>query len=296
MPSSTRLPAWLRRPTGLLKDVHDLKALLRSGGLHTVCESARCPNIGECFRQGTATFLLLGDRCTRSCGFCAVDKGSPLPPDPGESNQVARAAGRLALKHVVLTMVTRDDLPDGGAEHVAETVRVVRLACPGASIEVLISDLKGDPDALQAVLSSSPDVLNHNMETVKRLYPKVRPQADYRRSLELFRKAAALNTGCVLKSGLMVGLSESFEEVEELLLDLRDAGCSIITVGQYLRAVRTGLPVDRFWQQAEFDEIEKQGKAIGFKAIIASPYVRSSFNAGLIYRQIKNREDKKFSR
>jgi lipoic acid synthetase len=254
-----------------------VRGILRQQGLSTVCEEARCPNQGECWSSGTATFMILGDVCTRSCGFCAVATGRPDPPDPGEPERVAEAAARMRLSHVVVTSVDRDDLADGGASFFAETVRHIREKCPGAAIEILIPDFKADPGALAAVFASRPDVLNHNIETVRRLTPFVRPQGKYDRSLSVVRQAAS--AGLAAKSGIMVGLGETRAEIEETLNDLAAAGCRIVTVGQYLQPSRKSLPVTRFYVSDEFAEISRLGRAMGIDRVSAGPLVRSSYHA-----------------
>jgi lipoic acid synthetase len=240
-----RLPGWLRPRLGL-SEGRPVRMLLREHGLATVCEEARCPNKAECFSRPTAAFMILGRECTRSCGFCAVSPGVPGPPDPEEPMRVADAAGRMGLDYVVITSVTRDDLPDGGASQFASTVRAVRERVPGAGIEVLTPDFMGDSDALEVVLKSSPDVFNHNLETVSSLYPSVRPDADYRRSLELLRASGEMSPGLKTKSGLMLGFGEKVTEVEAVLSDLRTAGCDFVTIGQYLRPGRDNLPVREY--------------------------------------------------
>jgi lipoic acid synthetase len=261
-----------------------VRVLLRETSLHTVCEEARCPNLGECFSRGTATFLLLGDRCTRRCAYCAVSTARPLPPDPGEPGRVAEAARRLGLRYVVLTSVDRDDLADGGAAHFAATVRAVRRALPDAGIEVLTPDFRGDPRALRAVLETGPDVLNHNIETVPRLFPRLRPQGRYRVSLDVLAAAKAIRPGQTTKSGLMVGLGETDEEVVRVLEDLRRVGVDVVTIGQYLRPMREHEPVHRFVTPAAFRALEGRARAIGFPTVHSGVFVRSSFNAEEVYR------------
>jgi lipoic acid synthetase len=260
-----------------------VESALRDLRLHAICEEARCPNRGECYERGAATFLVLGDICTRGCGFCAVSTGVPLPPAPDEPERLAEAAARLGLRHVVITMVDRDDLPDGGAAHVARAVRAVRERT-GAVVEVLASDFRGDPSALETVLASAPGVFNHNEETVPRLYPRVRPGGRYPRSLEVLRRAAARRgdgaAGAPLvKSGLMVGLGESGEEVLEVCRDLRRAGVDLLTIGQYLSPGPGHLPVERFVPPEEFDALAAGARALGFRDVFAGPYVRSSYLA-----------------
>jgi len=284
-----RLPEWLRKPTTDFVAVHELKQGFRKLNLHTVCESARCPNLHECFGRGTATFMILGNLCTRGCGFCSVPKGSPqkreFTLDPDEPAKVARMAASMRLSYVVITSVNRDDLPDGGSHHFAQTVREVRRALPGARIEVLTPDFCGDLDAVARVLDAGPDVFNHNMETVARLYPRVRPQANYRRSLAVLEYARRCRPDILTKSGLMVGLGETAEEVHELLRDLRGAGTDIVTIGQYLQPTRRNLPVAAYISPAEFDAYRDYGLSLGFKMVFSGPLVRSSYMADSVRAQ-----------
>lgn len=260
-----------------------MKTGLRGLSLNTVCESARCPNIHECFHKGTATFMILGNLCTRGCGFCSVPKGSPekreFTLDSDEPAHVARMAADLGLRHVVITSVNRDDLPDGGSRHFAETVRQVRTALPGARVEVLTPDFQGDLDAVARVLDAGPHIFNHNMETIARLYRRVRPQAEYRQSLDVLAFARSYRTDVLTKSGLMVGLGEDAVEVEALLGDLRAAGVEVATIGQYLQPSRRNLPVARYVTPAEFDRYRDYGLSIGFKTVFSGPFVRSSYMA-----------------
>lgn len=278
--STERLPEWLKRPVAAPGRHDAVAGLLGELRLNTVCRSARCPNRGECYSAGTATFLVLGDVCTRDCRFCAVEPRAPEPPDADEPARVAEAARRMELAHVVVTMVTRDDLPDGGAGHVAACVREVRSTCPEASVEVLVSDLGGDAAAIDGVVSARPDVFNHNVETVPRLYAEVRPQADYARSLEVLACAAETGGAAMpAKSGLMLGLGETAEEVREVMRDLRDAGVDMLTLGQYLRPSARQLPVARFVPPEEFAAHERAALDLGFAAVASAPYVRSSYRA-----------------
>ncbi len=258
--------------------------LLRQGGLHTVCEEARCPNLGECFSRGTATFMLLGDRCTRRCGYCSVRTERPFPPDPSEPRRVAEAAARMRLRYVVLTSVNRDDLADGGAGHFAATVGEVRRAAPGAGVEILTPDFAGDPAALATALDASPEVFNHNIETVPRLFPRLRPRGDYQRSLKVLKAAAARRLGLPTKSGLMVGLGETDEEIERVLVELRTAGVDIVTLGQYLRPSRRHEPVHRYLPPEGFARLEARARALGFPTVHAGVFVRSSYGAEDVYR------------
>jgi len=281
-----RLPVWLRKNATHFGDVHALKTELRRLDLHTVCESARCPNMHECFSRGAATFMILGNLCTRGCGFCSVPKGSPAKRefslDPAEPANVARMAAGLKLRYVVITSVNRDDLSDGGSHHFAQTVREVRRALPAARIEVLTPDFCGDLEAVARVLDAGPDVFNHNMETVPRLYARVRPQADYRQSLDVLEFARKYRADALTKSGFMVGLGETRDEVEQLLLDLRDASVDVATIGQYLQPTRRNLKVASYITPAEFDAYRDFGLAAGFKMVFSGPLVRSSYMADLV--------------
>lgn len=254
-----------------------VEEVLIQEGLNTVCVGAKCPNRGECFASGTATFMILGARCTRSCGFCAMPTGGVEAPDPGEPEAVARAANRLGLRHVVVTSVTRDDLTDGGASYFARTVHAVRERLPGATVEVLVPDLKGDAAAIDTVIEAGPDVFNHNVETVPGLYAEVRPQADFRRSLDVLSRAS--QAGLNAKSGFMVGLGETADEVRGLLGDLRASGVTMVTAGQYLRPSEANLPVARYLEPAEFEAIRDSARQMGFSGVAASPLVRSSYGA-----------------
>ena len=284
-----RLPEWLRKPETHFESLTALKRDLRRLRLHTVCESARCPNIHECFHRGAATFMILGNVCTRGCGFCSVPKGSPskrdFQLDPDEPANVARMARDMRLRHVVITSVNRDDLPDGGSGHFAETVRQVRRALPEARVEVLTPDFCGDLEAVARVLDAGPHIFNHNMETVARLYRRVRPQADYRQSLEVLRFAKAYRPEALTKSGLMVGLGEQPTEVEELLRDVRSVSTDMATIGQYLQPTRRNLPVTEFVSPAQFDAYRDYGLSIGFKAVFSGAFVRSSYMAEQVSQQ-----------
>lgn len=270
-------PAWLKKPLPKAAAMRDMETLLRTRGLHTVCESARCPNKGECFERGTATFLIMGGTCTRNCRFCSVESGRPELLDPQEPARVADAAARMGLRHVVVTSVTRDDLPDGGAAHFAATIRALRRRLPDATVEVLVPDFGGDRCALDVVLDERPEVFNHNVETVPRLYPKVRPQADYRRSLAVLAHAAQWGEG-VVKTGLMVGLGETAQEVHAVLGEVQAVGVGVVTVGQYLRPSREHLPVVEYIAPARFDEYKEYGERLGLQ-MEAAPFVRSSYRA-----------------
>ncbi len=274
---SARKPEWLRIPAHMGREYQSLRTLTEDLRLVTVCEEAGCPNIFECWESGTATFMVNGERCTRACGFCLIDTRKPLPLDPTEPERVAEAVVRLRLHHAVITCVARDDLADGGAGAIAATVRAIRQRSPETMVEVLISDLRGDTDALQLILDVRPDVVNHNIETVARLQRAVRPSAGYLRSLTVLARARA--AGLTTKSGLMVGLGETFEEVEETLADLAAMGVSIVTIGQYLRPTAQHLPVARWWSPQEFDALAERGRAYGLSHVQSSPLTRSSYHA-----------------
>lgn len=282
-PSRARLPQWARRSATHFESLNRLKTGLRRLNLHTVCESARCPNIHECFHRGAATFMILGNVCTRGCGFCSVPKGSPskqdMALDPHEPENVAAMAAAMNLRYVVITSVNRDDLPDGGSAHFAATVTAVRAVLPEARVEVLTPDFCGDMQAVARVLDAGPHVFNHNMETVARLYRRVRPQADYRQSLAVLRFARRYRCDLLTKSGLMVGLGETPEEVEELLRDLYGAGTGVVTIGQYLQPTRRNLPVAAYVEPAQFEAYRDYGLALGFQLVFSGPLVRSSYMA-----------------
>lgn len=277
-----RLPSWLRKPLPRAGRREEVLGVLDDLKLTTVCRGAKCPNQAECHANGTATFMILGDRCSRSCGFCAVGHGCPPPPlRPDEPEAVAQAASMLGLRHVVITSVTRDDLPDGGAEAFARTIRAVRRQLPQAGIEVLTSDFQGRRESVETVLDAGPDVFNHNIETVPRLYAKVRPQAQYARSLEVLAQAAQSGRDNIAtKSGLMVGLGETDDEIIAVLKDLAGVGCQRVTIGQYLSPSPAHLPVARFVEPRQFEQWRRQGIAMGFQAVMAGPFVRSSYHAG----------------
>lgn len=278
-PSETylRIPEWLRVKLPESRNFCGTTHLLEAKGLHTVCQSARCPNIFECFSRNVATFLILGNACTRNCAFCNIQEGHVTPPDPDEPAQVAEASKELGLKHVVVTSVTRDDLPDGGAGHFAATVREIQAALPDASIEVLIPDFQGDEAALRTVLDAGPDIVNHNVETVPHLYAAIRPQADYQQSLTLLERVAA--AGFKAKSGCMVGLGETDEQIHVLLQDLHRVGCHMVTIGQYMRPTRKHPPVQRYVHPDVFAEYAAYGRSLGIPHVFSEPLVRSSYNA-----------------
>ena len=272
-----RRPEWLKARVSAGENYARLKKIIDIRKLHTVCEEARCPNMGECWDHGTATFMILGDICTRNCGFCAVKTGKPTGLDAEEPYRVAEAVKLLGVRHAVITSVNRDELYDGGAQIFAETIRQIRTTTPDTKVEVLIPDFKGDEFALNIVLDAFPDILNHNVETVPRLYPTVRAQADYQRSLELLNRAK--RRGFITKTGLMLGIGERTEEVIEVLKDLRSINCDILTLGQYLQPTKEHLPVDRFVHPDEFKILKETGLQMGFEHVESGPLVRSSYHA-----------------
>lgn len=274
-------PRWIRAQLPGGENYRELKSLISGGGLHTVCESARCPNIGDCWQRRTATFMLLGNTCTRACRFCAVHTGRPLPLDEEEPARVAAAALQMGLRYVVLTSVNRDDVPDGGAHIFAGAIAELRRALPDCRIETLIPDFCGDWSALEQVVAAGPDVLNHNLETVPRLYPRIQPKSDYALSLELLRRAKA--AGMKTKSGLLVGIGERPDEIFAVLCDLAEIGCDIATLGQYLRPTPQHAPVDRYVTPAEFERLRRLGEGLGIGQVFAGPMVRSSFHAEEVY-------------
>jgi lipoic acid synthetase len=274
-----RLPRWLKRNVPQRNAGHFTARLIGELNLQTVCDHARCPNRMECYAEKTATFLILGDVCTRACGFCGVASGRPRPLDPDEPRRVAEATGRLGLRHVVITCVTRDDLPDGGAEHFCQTIAAVRQHCH-ATVEVLPSDFGGNARAVDRLVEAAPEIYNHNTETVPRLYPTVRSRkSDYRWTLEMFRHIRRANAAIALKTGLMLGLGETTEEVLDTLADLHDAGCRMLTLGQYLRPSPDRLPVARYVPPEEFDQFGEAARRLGFQHVAAGPFVRSSYRA-----------------
>ncbi len=277
---SSRFPEWLKKKLPAGGDIQAVRRLIGDYGLNTVCKSAACPNLGECFARKTATFMILGDKCTRGCRFCAVEKGHPSTPDPAEPVRVAEAAAALGLKHVVVTSVTRDDLPDGGASQFVATIRAVREKQPGTAVEVLTPDFGGRIRSIDAVAAAHPEVYNHNLETVPRLYRRVRPGAGYRRSLALLERVKKREPGIMTKSGLMVGLGEDMGEIRRVMADLRSVGCDIITVGQYLRPSHRHLEVREFVTPEAFEELRRAALEMGFKQAVCGPFVRSSYRAG----------------
>lgn len=273
-------PDWLRVKAPQWERVGTVKEILRDLGLNTVCEEASCPNIGECFNHGTATFLIMGPACTRACPYCDIDfEKKPKPLDPTEPDRLAEAVRRLRLNHVVVTSVNRDDLPDGGAAQFDRCIRAIRAASPGTTIEVLIPDLCGNWDALEQILRAQPEVLNHNTETIARLYRRVRPQGNYQRTLDLLQRTRKLAPGIYTKSGIMVGLGETDAEVRQVLQDLRAVDCDIVTIGQYLQPTQHHLGVQEFVTPQQFDAWRDFGESIGFLQVVASPLTRSSYHA-----------------
>jgi lipoic acid synthetase len=272
-----RLPPWFKVTIRQGQDYREIKRLTETLNLHTICEEARCPNIWECWNNRTATFLILGEICTRRCHYCAVTTGRPLPLDREEPLRVARAVQALRLRHAVVTSVNRDELDDGGAEIFAETIRHIRALVPTCTVEVLIPDFEGNDQALRTVTEAGPDLLNHNMETVRRLFPSIRPQGKYARSLHLLRRAKGF--GMRTKSGVIVGMGETLDEVREVMRDLRAVDCDILTIGQYLRPTSQHLPVVRFYHPDEFAQLQAEGLALGFSHVEAGPLVRSSYHA-----------------
>ncbi len=288
MSRDPRLPAWLTKPLGDPASISEVRAVLAAHRLNTVCDEAKCPNRAECFGRGTATFMILGDRCTRNCGFCSVASATPADPDPSEPDSVAAAAADLGLEFVVVTSVTRDDLPDGGASHFARTVGAIRSALPRAGVEVLVPDFGGDRRAVDTVLAAGPDVFGHNVETVARLYPVARAGADYRRSLDVLAHAAASGSARV-KSAIMLGLGETNTEIETTLSDLAAAGVEIVYLGQYLRPSPSHLPVERFVPPEEFEAWGSRCEGMGFAWASAGPFVRSSYEADRAFARVGER-------
>ncbi len=281
-----RLAPWLKKRLPKQDTVQEVRGLIEGLDLNTVCQSARCPNLNECWSRKAATFMIMGDICTRTCRFCTVPKGKPLALDAREPEHVAEAAEKLALRHVVVTSVDRDDLPDQGAEHFADTIRAIRRRLPEAVIEVLTPDFRGESHLVDVVSDAEPDIFNHNLETVPRLYKRVRPGAGYERSLALLARIKERHPEQFTKSGLMLGLGEGEAELEQVLQDLRTAGVDILTLGQYLRPSLAQLPVERFIPPEEFAAWEERGRAMGFRAVAAGPFVRSSYNADEVYKAL----------
>ncbi|WP_051958016.1 lipoyl synthase [Desulfobacter vibrioformis] len=279
-------PRWLKKSMPKGGDYQRVTRLLSQAGLHTVCQEAACPNMFECFSKNTATFMILGSHCTRNCRFCNVASNPPGPVDPDEPQRVADTVLKLKLTYVVVTSVTRDDLPDGGASHFACVIQAIKKAGPGIRVEVLIPDFQGDVKALESVAEADPDVINHNIETVKGLYARVRPQALYQRSLDLIRHVTERFPGLPAKSGIMVGLGETPEELGATFQDLYDHGCNILTVGQYLQPTRDHLSVEKFYSPEEFEQLDRMARDIGFKQVAAGPFVRSSYKAGALFETL----------
>ncbi len=283
-------PRWLRKPGVRFADTLKVRGRIRFSSLSTVCKSARCPNLGECFQNGVAAFMILGDKCSRDCGFCAVDHGPPsCRIDPDEPERVARAAADLKLEHIVITSVTRDDLPDGGAKHFADVIEAIRGHIPSATVEVLTPDFNGDKEAIDTVIDAKPDVFNHNVETVPRLYTKVRPSADYRRSLSLLKRVKDRKPSMLTKSGMMLGLGETTGQVVKVMEDLRRAGCDLLTIGQYLQPSLKNLPVVEYIRPEVFEELAETGMELGFKKVFAGPFVRSSYHAADVFNYVKKK-------
>ena len=277
-----RIPRWSTKRIKLNSSLHRTKGLLRDLRLNTVCESARCPNISDCFSKPTATFMILGNVCSRQCSFCSVEKGAPMPPDKSEPERIAEAVKRLGLRHVVITSVTRDDLPDNGAGHFAEVIKELSKIQDSRfkiQIEVLTPDFNGSIDALKKVVAAGPHIFNHNLETVQRLYPSVRPQADYKRSLSVLKTAKEMAPAIYTKSGIMAGFGETEEEVINVMSDLRSVGCDIITIGQYLQPRKENLPVYEYVRLEVFERYKEIAEGQGFLRVASGPFVRSSFNA-----------------
>lgn len=276
---SSRFPQWLRKKLPRQGDIQATRSLIGELGLNTVCSSAMCPNLGECFSRKTATFMILGNKCTRGCRFCAVDKGQPSPPDPEEPGKVAEAVAALGLRYAVITSVTRDDLPDGGASQFAATISAIRQRQPGTAVEVLTPDFRGRFRSIDAVAAARPEAYNHNLETVPRLYRRVRPGAGYRRSLALLERVKKKQPGILTKSGLMVGLGEDVAEIKQVLADLRSAGCDIVTIGQYLQPSPRHLEVKEFVTPDSFQMLKETALEMGFRHAVCGPFVRSSYKA-----------------
>lgn len=301
LPSSSpgkqrRLPPWLKRPLPS-GDFLKTRQVVAASGVATVCEEARCPNLSECWSKRHATFMILGDKCTRRCHFCAVSTARPDPPALDEPLRLARAVKELCLRHVVITAVARDDLADEGAGHFARCVAEIRRHCPTTTIEVLPADFHARPDCIETLCAASPELYNHNLEMVERLTPEFRPQGNYRRSLEVIRAVKRMAPGIITKSGLMVGLGETMDELCETLADLRNVGCDVLTIGQYLQpSLEHHAPVARYYTPEEFDELSGKARALGFLSVASGPFVRSSYNAGEVFEESKRRFDARAER
>ncbi len=291
---SDKRPDWVRKKINLnVQTINEVRTLIEDLNLNTVCQSAKCPNIFECFANKTATFMLMGDVCTRNCSYCSVKSGRPEALDGREPLGVAGAVRKMGLKYVVITSVTRDDLPDGGANHFAETIRQIKKLNPDSGVECLIPDFKGDADSLNIVLRQKLDVLNHNIEAVKRIFEKVRRGSDYERSLKVLKLAKVIKPDIYTKSGFMLGLGEKEHEIVELLKDLREVDCDILTIGQYLRPSDLNLKVEKYYTEQEFVKIGKMAEDMGFKAVVSGIFVRSSYNAGIVLEKVLNNDRKK---
>ncbi|MFQ5490941.1 MAG: lipoyl synthase [Phycisphaerae bacterium] len=288
-----RLPPWLKRPLPGGQTFSSTRRIVADSGVATVCEQAHCPNLPECWSAGTATFMILGDKCTRRCHYCAVQTARPDPPAADEPARLAEAAARLHLRHVVVTAVARDDLPDEGAGHFAECVRLLRRHCPATTVEVLPADFHARPDCVASLCDAGPDIYNHNIETVERLTPVVRPQGRYRRSLQVLGLVKQINPDLLTKSGLMVGLGETEAEILQTFEDLRDVGCDVLTVGQYLQPSPQHAPVHTFYRPETFDRLADSARAMGFLSIAAGPFVRSSYNAAEVFEQTQKARSKR---
>lgn len=283
---SRRLPPWLIKPFPQVEHMLEVRKILSRLQLHTVCQSAQCPNLGECFSRRTATFMIMGNICTRNCRFCAVESGTPEPLESSEPDRIANAAKELELSHVVVTSVTRDDLTDGGANHFAETITALRKVNKNATVEVLVPDFRGSQKAIEVMVRARPDIFNHNLETVPRLYKVVRPEANYHRSLNILNAAKRLDKNILTKSGMMLGIGETEEELIEVMKDLRQVNCDFITLGQYLSPSEDHVPVARFISPEEFKDLATRGKEMGFQGIASAPFVRSSYRAGELLGQV----------
>lgn len=281
-----RLPEWVRRSVLNTEENREVRQILKEQGLNTICESGRCPNKGECWAKRTATFMLMGSVCTRTCKFCAVNKGKPEPLDETEPTRIVEAARQMGLRHVVLTSVNRDELPDQGSNHFAQTIRALYEGIPGVVVEVLTPDFQGKRECIEVVLAARPSVYNHNVETVPRLYKRVRPGSVYERSLRVLELSKQIDNTILTKSGLMLGLGEQKDEVVAVMRDLHAVGCDILTLGQYLRPTRNNLPVDRYVTPEEFEELAVVGTEIGFRQVHSGPLVRSSYHAGELAEEL----------
>lgn len=282
-----RLPPWLKRPLPAGGAMNTTRRIIGSSGVATVCQEARCPNLTECWSKKTATFMILGNRCTRRCRFCAVETARPDPPEPDEPERLAEAVAELGLDHVVITAVSRDDLPDEGAGHFAACVEAIRERRPEATIEVLPADMHARPELIRTICEARPDIFNHNIETSERMTPMVRPQAGYRRSLDVLRRVKEHDPAMPTKSGLMVGIGESDDEIERTLADLRQAGCDIVTIGQYLQPTPRHIPVDRYLTPEQFEQLAELAYHLGFAGVASGPFVRSSYHAAEVFDRVR---------